>query len=77
MDVHVIQPELNDAIFGAKTRAHLLHQAVVMQLQSTSSAARARDCILAHYDWAANLRTIDPLFEPPPVLETRPHASLA
>lgn len=32
MDVHVIQPALNAAIFGAKTRPHLLHQAVVMQL---------------------------------------------
>jgi large subunit ribosomal protein L4 len=32
MDVHVIQPQLNEAIFGAKTRAHLLHQTVVMQL---------------------------------------------
>lgn len=32
MEVHVIQPQLNEEIFGAKTRAHLLHQAVVMQL---------------------------------------------
>ena len=32
MEVRVIQPQLNEAIFGAKTRAHLLHQAVVMQL---------------------------------------------
>jgi large subunit ribosomal protein L4 len=32
MEVHVIQPSLNEAIFGAKQRAHLLHQAVVMQL---------------------------------------------
>ena len=32
MEVHVIQPQLNEAIFGAKTRAHLLHQTVVMQL---------------------------------------------
>ena len=32
MELNVIQPTLNDAIFGAKTRAHLLHQAVVMQL---------------------------------------------
>ena len=32
MEVHVIQPLLNEAIFGAKKRAHLLHQAVVMQL---------------------------------------------
>jgi large subunit ribosomal protein L4 len=32
MEVHVVQPELNPAIFEAKTRPHLLHQAVVMQL---------------------------------------------
>jgi large subunit ribosomal protein L4 len=32
MEVHVIQPQLNPAIFGAKTREHLLHQMVVMQL---------------------------------------------
>ena len=32
MEVHVVQPQLNEAIFGAKTRAHLLHQAIVMQL---------------------------------------------
>ena len=32
MEVHVIQPQLNEAIFGARTRAHLLHQAIVMQL---------------------------------------------
>lgn len=32
MEVHVIQPEFNEAIFGVKSRPHLLHQAVVMQL---------------------------------------------
>lgn len=32
MEVHVIQPALNEKIFGAKTRPHLLHQTVVMQL---------------------------------------------
>ncbi len=32
MEVHVIQPELNAEIFGVKTRPHLLHQAVIMQL---------------------------------------------
>jgi large subunit ribosomal protein L4 len=32
MEVHVIQPQLSEAIFGAKTRAHLLHQTIVMQL---------------------------------------------
>lgn len=41
MEVHVIQPTLNETIFGAKTRPHLLHQAVVMQLANrrTGSAA--------------------------------------
>ena len=55
--------------------------AVVTQMQRAPSAAPARDCILAHYDWAANLRSIDPLFEPLaapfPVSETELHASLA
>lgn len=32
MEVHVIQPQLNEAIFGARSRPHLLHQTVVMQL---------------------------------------------
>jgi len=41
MDVHVIQPKLNDAIFGAKTRAHLLHQAVVMQLANRRAGSAA------------------------------------
>jgi len=41
MEVHVIEPILNEMIFGAKTRTHLLHQAVVMQLANrrTGSAA--------------------------------------
>jgi len=51
-------------------------QAVVARLQTVSSAAPARDCILAHYDWARNLGMIDPLFEQtavaPPILETCP-----
>jgi sugar transferase (PEP-CTERM/EpsH1 system associated) len=50
--------------------------AVVARLQTVVSAALARDCILAHYDWARNLSTIDPLFEQaavmPPLLETCP-----
>ena len=50
--------------------------AVVARLEAVSSAAPARDCILAHYDWARNLSTIDPLFEQaavvPPILETCP-----
>jgi sugar transferase (PEP-CTERM/EpsH1 system associated) len=56
-------------------------EAVLTQLQTTPSAARARACILANYDWACNLRAIDPLFEPAPVLspvvEIHPHESLA
>jgi len=43
MDVHVIQPKLNDAIFGAKTRAHLLHQAVVMQLANRRAGTDATE----------------------------------
>lgn len=41
MEVHVIQPELNQAIFGARTRAHLLHQAVVMQLANRRAGSAA------------------------------------
>ena len=41
MEVHVIQPQLNEAIFGAKTRAHLLHQAVVMQLANRRAGSAA------------------------------------
>ncbi len=59
----------------AQGEAEFAH-AVVAQLQTLSSAAPARDCILAHYDWARNLGTIDPLFEAAsaaaPVLETCP-----
>jgi large subunit ribosomal protein L4 len=32
MAIKVLQPELNEAVFGVKTRPHLLHAAVVMQL---------------------------------------------
>ena len=41
MEVHVIEPSLDEAIFGVKPRTHLLHQAVVMQLANrrTGSAA--------------------------------------
>jgi sugar transferase (PEP-CTERM/EpsH1 system associated) len=38
-------------------------QAVVAQLQTITSAADARGCILKHYDWAHNLTAIDSLFE--------------
>jgi large subunit ribosomal protein L4 len=34
MEVHVIEPELKEEIFKVKTRPHLLHQAVVMQLNN-------------------------------------------
>jgi sugar transferase (PEP-CTERM/EpsH1 system associated) len=59
----------------AQGEAEFAH-AVVARLQTASSVTHARDCILAHYDWARNLAAIDPLFEPapivPPVLETCP-----
>jgi large subunit ribosomal protein L4 len=41
MEVHVIQPTLNEAIFGAKTRSHLLHQTVVMQLANRRAGSAA------------------------------------
>ncbi len=41
MEVHVIQPHLNAEIFGAKTRAHLLHQTVVMQLANRRAGSAA------------------------------------
>jgi large subunit ribosomal protein L4 len=41
MEVHVIQPQLNEAIFGARTRPHLLHQAVVMQLANRRAGSAA------------------------------------
>jgi large subunit ribosomal protein L4 len=41
MEVHVIQPTLNDSIFGAKARSHLLHQAVVMQLANRRAGSAA------------------------------------
>ncbi|MHB0983029.1 MAG: TIGR03087 family PEP-CTERM/XrtA system glycosyltransferase [Thiobacillus sp.] len=55
----------------AQGEAEFAH-AVVAQLQTPASAAPARDCILAHYDWVRNLSTIDPLFEAASVLETCP-----
>jgi polysaccharide biosynthesis protein PslH len=49
---------------------------VVAQLQTAPSAAPARECILAHYDWARNLSAIDSLFDAAaaaaPVPETCP-----
>src|SRR5690348_9607611 len=41
MEVHVIEPILNEMIFGAKTRTHLLHQAVVMQLANRRTGTAA------------------------------------
>jgi large subunit ribosomal protein L4 len=41
MEVHVIEPTLNEAIFGAKPRTHLLHQAVVMQLANRRAGSAA------------------------------------
>jgi len=41
MEVNVIQPTLNEAIFGAKTRAHLLHQTVLMQLANRRAGSAA------------------------------------
>jgi large subunit ribosomal protein L4 len=41
MEVHVIEPQLNEAIFDAKTRSHLLHQAVVMQLANRRGGTAA------------------------------------
>ena len=41
MEIHVIQPTLNEAIFGAKTRSHLLHQTVVMQLANRRAGSAA------------------------------------
>lgn len=41
MEVHVVKPELNPAIFAVKTRAHLLHQAVVMQLANRRAGSAA------------------------------------
>jgi large subunit ribosomal protein L4 len=41
MEIHVIQPELKEEIFGAKTRPHLLHQTVVMQLNNRRAGTAA------------------------------------
>lgn len=41
MEVHVIQPQLNESIFGAKLRPHLLHQAVTMQLANRRAGSAA------------------------------------
>jgi large subunit ribosomal protein L4 len=41
MEVHIIQPELKEEIFGAKTRPHLLHQTVMMQLNKRRAGTAA------------------------------------
>jgi large subunit ribosomal protein L4 len=41
MEVHVIHPELKEQIFGIKTRPHLLHQTVIMQLNNRRAGTAA------------------------------------
>ncbi len=41
MEVNVIQPELKEEIFGIKSRPHLLHQIVVMQLNNRRAGTAA------------------------------------
>src|SRR5437899_4161162 len=41
MEVHVIEPKLKEEIFGAKTRLHLLHQTVLMQLANRRAGTAA------------------------------------
>ena len=41
MEVHVIHPELKEEIFGMKTRPHLLHQTVIMQLNNRRAGTAA------------------------------------
>jgi len=41
VEVHVIHPELKEEIFGVRTRAHLLHQTVVMQLNNRRAGTAA------------------------------------
>ena len=41
MEVHVIEPTLNEVIFGANPRGHMLHQAVVMQLANRRAGSAA------------------------------------
>jgi large subunit ribosomal protein L4 len=41
MEVNIIQPKLSEEIFGAKTRPHLLHQTVVMQLNKRRAGTAA------------------------------------
>src|ERR671918_2867029 len=41
MEIHVVQPQLKEEIFGVKARPHLLHQAVVMQLRNRRAGTAA------------------------------------
>jgi large subunit ribosomal protein L4 len=41
MEVHIIQPNLKEEIFAVKTRPHLLHQTVVMQLANRRAGTAA------------------------------------
>lgn len=41
MEGRIIQPKLSDEIFGARTRPHLLHQIVVMQLRNRRAGTAA------------------------------------
>lgn len=41
MELRVIQPDLKEEIFSVKTRPHLLHQAVVMQLNNRRAGSAA------------------------------------
>src|SRR5512142_2816650 len=41
MEVHVIQPVLKEEIFAVKTRPHLLHQTVLMQLANRRAGTAA------------------------------------
>jgi len=41
VEVHVIHPEFKEEIFGMKTRPHLLHQTVVMQLNNRRAGTAA------------------------------------
>jgi large subunit ribosomal protein L4 len=41
MELRIIQPDLKAEIFGVRTRPHLLHQAVVMQLNNRRAGSAA------------------------------------
>jgi large subunit ribosomal protein L4 len=41
MEVHVIEPQLSESVFGVKLRPHLLQQAVVMQLANRRAGTAA------------------------------------